>query len=79
MGSSRPGASGSDDDAAEGETGDPNGHRVILLTPEEVAVLLRCCLRYRSSIPFYLQSAKAEYDTISSVVKKLEGSADGRD
>ncbi|HYS10201.1 MAG TPA: hypothetical protein VEP66_15780 [Myxococcales bacterium] len=78
MGSGRPG-SGSDGDAAEGETGDASGHRVILLTPEEVAVLLRCCLRYRGSIPFYLQSAKAEYDTISSVVKKLEGSADGRD
>ena len=78
MGSSRPGASGSDGDAAEGET-DANGHRVILLTPEEVAVLLRCCLRYRSSIPFYLQSAKAEYDAISSIVKKLEGSAEGRE
>ena len=76
MGSGRPGASGADDDAPEGDAGDASGHRVILLTPEEIKVLLRCCIRYRSTIPFYLQSAKVEFDALSSIVKKLEGSAE---
>jgi hypothetical protein len=77
MGSGRPGASGSDGDTGEGATGDASGHRVILLTPEEVAVLLRCCRKYRSSLPFYLQSVQAEYEAMNSIVRKLEGSAEG--
>ncbi len=79
MGSGRPADPDSDGESAEGTVGDASGLRVIVLTPEEAGILLRCCGRYRSTLPFYLQSAKAEFDALTSIMKKLEASAEGRD
>lgn len=59
--------------------GAASGPRLVLLTPEEIEVLLRCCIKYRSSIPAYLQSARAEFEAMNAIVGKLQASASGGD
>jgi len=78
MGSSRPPGNGSGGNSAEDGAGEASGPHVIVLTPEELAILLRCCLKHRSTIPSYLLSAKAEFEAMNSIVRKLEASAEGR-
>jgi hypothetical protein len=74
MGSERPETTDSGDESAEGDSSTAPGLRVVVLTREEAEVLLRCSHKYRSTLPHYLQAVKAEFDTLTSIIKKLEES-----
>ena len=45
-----------------------NGGR---LTPDELAVLLKVCERYRTSLPIYLKSAQSELSVVDALIRKL--------
>lgn len=47
------------------------GGRTIELTPETVALMLKICLRYRASLPVYLQAVRAEVDAVDSLIAQL--------
>jgi hypothetical protein len=79
MASRKPEAPDSGGESAESEASEASGPRVVVLTRDEVEALLRCCRRYRSTLPFYLQSAKAEFDALTSIIEKLEASAEAGD
>ena len=51
-----------------------NDHRLTnggRLTPDELAVLLKACERYRTSLPIYLQSAQPELSVVDALIRKL--------
>lgn len=45
--------------------------RTIVLTPEQVELMLKACLRYRASLPVYLQAVRDEVGAIDSLIAQL--------
>ena len=43
----------------------------IVLTQVERELLLKACLKYRYTIPAYIQSKQAEAETLDDIVSKL--------
>ncbi|MEJ2158681.1 MAG: hypothetical protein P8X96_25420 [Desulfobacteraceae bacterium] len=43
----------------------------IVLTQVERELLLKACLKYRYTIPAYIQSKQAEAETLDAIVSKL--------
>ena len=43
----------------------------IALTQAERELLLKACMKYRYTIPAYLQSRQAEVETLNAIVNKL--------
>ena len=53
--------------------GNGNGHRPrpVVLSRDELDVVLAACRRYRQSVPVYLASSQPELRLIQSVIRKL--------
>lgn len=45
--------------------------RTVQLTSEQVALLLKICLRYRRSLPIYLEAARPELEVVDSLIAML--------
>jgi len=45
--------------------------RPVLLSDDELAMVLAACRRYRQSIPVYLASCQAELQLLKAVIRKL--------
>ncbi len=43
----------------------------VALEATEVSVLLKACLKYRATLPAYLQSVQPELDAVTDVIRKL--------
>ena len=48
-----------------------NGSFQITLTPAEKELLLKACMKYRYTIPAYIQSAQPEADRLNGIIEKL--------
>ena len=46
--------------------------RTVALTPSEVEIIRKACMKYRQTIPIYIESRRQEAVDIDSVLKKLK-------
>ena len=53
------------------EEGEEPKERTVRLTSEQVALVLRACVRYRRSLPVYLEAARSEVEAVDSVIALL--------
>lgn len=54
------------------QNGDGPGSVSLKITQAEKELLLKACIKYRYTIPAYLQSKRLEADALESVIKKLQ-------
>jgi hypothetical protein len=45
--------------------------RTVRLTSEQVTLVLKACLRYRRSLPVYLEASRAELEVVDSLIALL--------
>jgi hypothetical protein len=53
------------------EEGEEPKERTVRLTSEQVALVLRACLRYRRSLPVYLEASRPEVEAVDSLIAML--------